>query len=624
MAAVVAQSPLGSGGHVGSTAADGFRHLYMSPRGGLTRSVLRSPTPPPLYTLLPVSSVRSHDNPAGVALDGDGRSGGADSNHDALSDSRVSDVMSLTTVASSPARDRFSSPARAASVTRTITPTRTRGASSTYRLASPPPVRVGSVQRTVTPTPTITRQESSPSRFSFAPISVATNQMSLLPSLTSQVGRERPQQRVLVIECGFGRIMNPIQTKVMLDAGFQVRFVEALPSPEQPGVHVMSYLGYVQQAIEEFQPDVLVCASKGAPYMIASWETGLWAGPSVMINRHPTLARLPRNIRVVLCQGSRDETYPIRSRLDLEELIRTASPNHALLYYTGDAGACLGLAGQVCRMGDSHNQESLVLYDCLPRLVDAVLATHEPPDLHFLRSSISLAFPVQRLRAEVFLGYTPEQLMRHWVSAASQEGRYTVDVPAGSQEHNAVQAIFRANPKVPRAYDSPIQGEWLHSQILKIERVENLGQMLRYVQPQFHAMQWSVTEQGMSFEPGVHTRWAFHGSDAIDQIIRDPVGFRAGTGLRTVWGTGTYFARDAEYCCDGGFAMPWSDGTRKLVLCLLAVGMPCLGDPAFQGTLPTRQGTHRYNSAVDCLSNPEVYITHSLGAAYPAYVITFI
>jgi len=410
----------------------------------------------------------------------------------------------------------------------------------------------------------------------------------------------------------------------MLEAGYQLRFVEALPSPEQPGVHVMSYLGYVQQAIEEFQPDVLICASKGAPYMIASWETGLWAGPSVMINRHPTLARLPRNVRVVICQGSRDETYPIHSRLELEELIRTASPNHALLYYTGDAGACLGLAGQVCRMGDSHNQESLVLYDCLPRLVDAVLATHEPPDMHFLRSGISLAFPVQRLRAEVFLGYTPDQLMRHWVSAATQEGRLTVEVPVGSQEHNAVQAIFRANPKVTRAYDSPIQGEWLNSQILVIERVENAGQMLRYVQPQFHATQWSVTEQGMSFEPGVHTRWAFHGSDAIEQIARDPVGFRAGTGLRTVWGTGTYFARDAEYCCDGGFAMPWPDGTRRLLLCLLATGMPCLGDPAFQGTLPIRQGTQRYNSAVDSLSNPEVYITHSLGAAYPAYVITFV
>ena len=51
-----------------------------------------------------------------------------------------------------------------------------------------------------------------------------------------------------------------------------------------------------------------------------------------------------------------------------------------------------------------------VQYDCLPRLADAVLALHEPPDMHFLRSTISLAFTAQRLRAEAYLGYMPDQV----------------------------------------------------------------------------------------------------------------------------------------------------------------------------------------------------------------------
>ena len=60
-------------------------------------------------------------------------------------------------------------------------------------------------------------------------------------------------------------------------------------------------------------------------------------------------------------------------------------------------------------MGDSHNQESIVMFDCLPRLADAALAEHEPPDMNFLRSTISLAFTPERLRAEEYLGYMPDQ-----------------------------------------------------------------------------------------------------------------------------------------------------------------------------------------------------------------------
>jgi len=60
-----------------------------------------------------------------------------------------------------------------------------------------------------------------------------------------------------------------------------------------------------------------------------------------------------------------------------------------------------------------------------------------------------------------------------------------------------------------------------------------------------------------------------------------------------------------------------------MLLCLLMSGIPCLGDPNHRGVLPIRQGRHRYNSSVDSISNPEIYVTQTPGAAYPAYVITF-
>merc|ERR1711924_28109 len=73
-------------------------------------------------------------------------------------------------------------------------------------------------------------------------------------------------------------------------------------------------------------------------------------------------------------------------------------------------------------------------------------------------------------------------------------------------------------------------------------------------------------------------------------------------------GSGTYFARDAKYVVDSNFCTPSADGrgSKKMLLCLLLTGIPCLGDPQQNGVLPVRQKPHRYNSSVDSLSSPEV------------------
>mmetsp|Transcript_43702 Transcript_43702/g.103167 ORF Transcript_43702/g.103167 Transcript_43702/m.103167 type:complete len:607 (-) Transcript_43702:196-2016(-) len=448
--------------------------------------------------------------------------------------------------------------------------------------------------------------------------------LAAVRSAWPQPGLPRSMQRVLIIECGFGRLMNPWQAHVVQEAGFDVRWAEGLPNPEMDGVDVMSYMPFLLQRIEEVQPHVLICASKGAPYMIAAWETGVWQGASVMINRHPTLRELPQDVRVVLCQGCRDEIYPVQSRRELEDLVRSGSPNQTMLYYTADGGSS-ALGGPVCRQGDYHNQESLLHYECLPRLIDAALAVHEAPDLHFMRSWVSLALTPERLRAERFLGYTPEEITTHWTSAGPEEaeGGLLFEVHPGSSEYEAVHTLFRSSPKVRPAYDSPLRGTWARSRILRIERVESTPQILDGALPYARGLEDSLGAQGIKFEPGVHTRWAFHGSACIDAIVHDPAGFRVSPSGRTVWGLGTYFARDAQYCCDGGFCPVTPDGTRKVLLSLLSIGMPCVGDPSYQGQLPIRQDGQPFDSAVDCLSNPEVHITHMRGAAYPAYVITF-
>ncbi|CAE7577075.1 PARP10 [Symbiodinium sp. CCMP2592] len=116
-------------------------------------------------------------------------------------------------------------------------------------------------------------------------------------------------------------------------------------------------------------------------------------------------------------------------------------------------------------------------------------------------------------------------------------------------------------------------------------------------------------------------------AETLSIVSNTVAGFQplaSGTRGANVWGSGTYFARDAKYVADGGFCgQPAADGTRQMLVCLLMTGVPCLGDPDHKGVLPFRNKPHRYNCSVDSLSSPEIFIVQHPGSALPAYLITF-
>jgi hypothetical protein len=302
-----------------------------------------------------------------------------------------------------------------------------------------------------------------------------------------------------------------------------------------------------------------------------------------------------------------------------------------MLYYTDNIGL---LGGGYKRQGDRHDMASLLEYDCLARLCDAAFSL-EGPEMQLLRSWSALVGDA-RLRAEEWLGHSTDDLRRLWQSAGERGGgpqkktsegeRVLFEVRPESEEYRHVLTIFGSTPKMPRAYQYNMANHGV-STVLRVDRVENGMQEEGTVAGYIRSLQRGLESQGLQFLPGLHTRWAFHGSSAVESIVTDPIsGFQpllCGSRANAVWGSGTYFARDARYVYDGGFAKTLPDGSKQILLCLLATGMPCLGDPQQRGLLPFRQGRHRYNSSVDSLSNPEIFITQSAGAAYPAYLITF-
>jgi hypothetical protein len=441
------------------------------------------------------------------------------------------------------------------------------------------------------------------------------------------VRTDRAGTRVFVIGPGFGQQLNPRQGALIHQAGFQVQWCHSVPNPEQPSFVVQPYLEHLRREIDAFRPDVVAAASKGGVYVVGLWQMGIWRGPTLLLNAHPSCQQLPEGVPVVVAHGSNDEVYS-RSRSELEQLISSGTANRCFLYYTADSGYLRG--GQRSRVGDMHNMESLLSHECLPRLLDCTLA-RDGPEMHMVRTWRE-RLGADRQRAEDSLGYSPERLRRRW-SSRSLKGmaeQKLFDVPRGSQEFFHVQEVFHSVPAEPPAYLLSPQATWDRTRILKVERIENGLQHEGSAKPYYESLRRSLDDQGLQLELGAHTRWAFHGADdqAIESIIHNPVaGFQplaSGSRNASLWGSGTYFARDPKYVADGGFCgAPAADGSRKMLMCLLMSGMPCLGDPQHKGVLPFRQKPHRYHSSVDALSSPEIFIVQHPGAAVPVYLITF-
>lgn len=424
---------------------------------------------------------------------------------------------------------------------------------------------------------------------------------------------ERSNKRVLIVEPGFCEA-SPHLGAVAERAGYQIHWVAS----SERGI-AANYLSRIQAAIKEVRPHLVACASKGGQYVVELWQTGLWRGPTLMINVHPAVKMLPQNVPIVLAHGSNDAHFR-RTRENLEQLLATGSANMCCLYYSANSGKCA--SGQCSRLGDTHTMDSLLAYDLLPRLMDAAMS-QQNPETHLLWSW-QHRLSKDRLEAEQWLSYCPDKLRRFWASSRhrGRDDCKLYEVPRDSQEFEAVAVIFSDAPRETPAYTGAAPGIWKRTKIQKVERIENGLLEGGSAEPYYESLQRCIEEQGIPFEEGVHTRWAFHGTDAIDSIVLDPVtGFQplaSGSRLGTLWGSGTYFARDARYVVESNFC-----SSKKMLLCLLMTGIPCLGDPEQHGILPYRQYPHRYNSAVDSLSSPEVFVLQYPGAAYPAYVITF-
>ena len=160
--------------------------------------------------------------------------------------------------------------------------------------------------------------------------------------------------------------------------------------------------------------------------------------------------------------------------------------------------------------------------------------------------------------------------------------------------------------------------------ILSIERVQNISLWQSY------CVKKSATV-AREADPAAATRkyvrcWLFHGApgDVVPKILQQ--GFnRSFCGKNaTFFGKGVYFARDASYSAYPLYCQPDKHGVQSIFLCRVVVGQYCQG--VRDGLTPDVRDHARnllFDSTVNDVANPEIFVTYHDAQAYPEYLIKF-
>ena len=119
-------------------------------------------------------------------------------------------------------------------------------------------------------------------------------------------------------------------------------------------------------------------------------------------------------------------------------------------------------------------------------------------------------------------------------------------------------------------------------------------------------------------------RLLFHGTDedTLPQIMAQ--GFdRSFCGKNaTVHGKGVYFAVESEYSARDPYSKPNSAGEKFMFVCRVLVGEYCKGRQDARAP-DYLEGFKRYDTTVDSMQTPKIFVTYNDAQAYPEYLVKF-
>ncbi|XP_029633941.1 protein mono-ADP-ribosyltransferase PARP14-like [Octopus sinensis] len=180
-----------------------------------------------------------------------------------------------------------------------------------------------------------------------------------------------------------------------------------------------------------------------------------------------------------------------------------------------------------------------------------------------------------------------------------EDGELIKIVPVkNGPEYDDIQATFSRNLPSYR--------------IIKIERIQNktLYQGYQALKRKFEVENPNITNE-------VDGLWHGTAEGSIDGINKS--GFnRSYCGKNaTAFGNGVYFARRIRYSANDKYSVPDANKTKRIYKCSVLVGR------MMQGHRRLKVLQDSYNSAVDDIQRPRIYVVFHDFQAYPNYLITF-
>ncbi|XP_026232456.1 poly(ADP-ribose) polymerase family member 14-related sequence 1 isoform X2 [Anabas testudineus] len=196
-----------------------------------------------------------------------------------------------------------------------------------------------------------------------------------------------------------------------------------------------------------------------------------------------------------------------------------------------------------------------------------------------------------------------DDIPEHWDAMPANTTCQAITIKAGTGEYDEVQNLFKAS---------------CNRTITKIERIQNPGL--------WKSLQVKRRDMEQRNGHGNNVRRLFHGTchTTVDWINEH--GFNRSYAGRnaTYYGNGTYFAVNASYSAHDTYSKPNTNGEKFMYLCQVLTGDFSLGQ---QGMIvPPEKSTgsvQKYDSVVDNMSKPSMFVIFHDSQACPEYLITF-
>lgn len=128
----------------------------------------------------------------------------------------------------------------------------------------------------------------------------------------------------------------------------------------------------------------------------------------------------------------------------------------------------------------------------------------------------------------------------------------------------------------------------------------------------------------MRLQDNLNERWLWHGTKRITAEAICTQGYQRQLQSVSMYGQGSYFARDALYSTNCSYAQPDRNGHQTMMLNRVVVGDFVKGKH-YMKQPPNKMGQKHvpYESLVDNVHNPSIFVTFTDDQALPEYIITF-